>query len=68
MTRRPDNRLNWRDPSMPVIRDYLMADGSRRTVVDPTYERRYRAHLIESTDHPTYNNDPTYNLRRKDKR
>lgn len=43
---RPDNRLNWRDPSMPVLRDYKMADGRVVKEVDPEYERRYREFVM----------------------
>lgn len=41
-----------------------MADGSTVFEVDPTYESRYRAHLMATTSHPTFHNDPTYNLRK----
>lgn len=58
-------KLNWRDPSMPVIRSYKMRDGSTRTEVDPDYERRYRAHMMESTEQPKFRDDPTYEMRRK---
>lgn len=63
---KPDRRLDWRDPNMPVIRDYRMANGQHRTEVDPDYERRYREHLMQFGEQPSYRNDPTYNLR-KDK-
>ena len=59
-----DLRLSWRDPAMPVIRDYKMADGSRRIEVDPAYERRYREHLVSFAEQPSYKSDPTYNLKR----
>ena len=61
----PDTRPDWRDPDMPVTRNYRMGDGSRRTSVDPEYERRYREMLMETSAQPTYRSDPTYNLRRK---
>lgn len=38
-----DQRLDWRDPDMPVIREYKMANGEVVNLVDPDYERRYRA-------------------------
>ena len=60
----PDHRLSWRDPSMPVIRDYRMADGTTRTFVDPDYEHRYRAHLMATSAQPDYHSDPTYHLRK----
>ena len=64
---RVDNRPDWRDPNMPVLRDYCMGDGSRKTIVDPDYEHRYREMLMQTTAHPNYRSDPTYNLRRKPK-
>jgi hypothetical protein len=59
-----DTHLSWKNPKMPVIRDYKMIDGSRKTLVDPDYERRYRAHMIENAEQPSYRQDPTYNLRK----
>ncbi len=58
-------KFNHHDPTMPVIRDYLMPNGTRRTLVDPDYEQRYRNHLMQSNPAPNWRNDPTYNLRRK---
>lgn len=60
-----DNRLSWRDPSMPVLRDYRMADGSRKTLVDPEYERGYREFLVETTPHPDWRKDPTYQMNKR---
>lgn len=66
---RPDTRPNWRDPNMPVMRDYLMGDGSKRTVVDQDYERRYREHLMSlPDDRPSYKLDPTYDLKKQRKK
>ncbi len=62
---RPDTRPSWRDPNMPVLRDYHMADGTKCTVVDPDYEHRYREYLMQVSENPPYKNDPTYNLKRK---
>lgn len=56
----PDTRLDWRDPQMPVLRDYKMDDGTLHTVVDPDYERRYRELLMATCIDPTYHSDPTY--------
>lgn len=59
------SRPDWRDPNMPVLRNYLMSDGSRRTVIDPDYEHRYRAHLLSTTSNTLHwSADPTYHLRR----
>lgn len=65
--RRPPYRppVDWRDPSMPVLRDYRFPDGTRKTEIDPEYESRYRKHMIESSTAPDYRSDPTYNLNRK---
>jgi hypothetical protein len=66
--RRPDHRLSWRDPNMPVLRDYVMGDGSVKYIVDPDYEHRYRAMLMETSAHPSYKLDPTYDLKKQRKR
>lgn len=60
-----DDRLDWRDPQMPVLRDYRFGNGSRKTIVDPEYESRYREMLVASSPHIPWNCDPTYNMRRK---
>lgn len=64
----PDIRPNWRDPNMPVLRDYVMNDGSKRTIVDQDYERRYREHLMEISTNPKYSKDPTYDLKKQRKK
>lgn len=61
----PDTRLSPADPNMPVLRRYKMRDGSVKVEVDPDYERRYRAMLVESSAQPNWRQDPTYDLRRK---
>lgn len=53
---------------MPVLRDYLMGDGSKRTIIDPDWERRYREHLMNETPHPHFKDDPTYDLKKRRKR
>ncbi len=65
---RPDLRPSWRDPAMSVLRDYKMGDGSTKTVIDPDYERRYREMLMETTAHPSYRDDPTYDLKKQRKK
>ena len=57
--------LDWRSPSMPVIRSYRMPNGQLVTEVDPDYESRYRAHLLSTAAQPSWREDPTYNLMRK---
>lgn len=59
------HRPNWRDPQMPVLRDYRMADGTKREVVDPDYEQRYREFCLAQGSNPSWRKDPTYDLRRK---
>lgn len=61
----PDTRPDWRDPNMPLTRNYLMGDGSRKTNVDPEYERRFREMLVATSTEPSWRQDPTYNMRRK---
>jgi hypothetical protein len=61
----PDTRLRWDDPEMPVVREYRMADGSKRTFVDPEYERRYREHRMATGAEDIWRNDRTYNMRKK---
>lgn len=62
------NKPSWRDPNMPVIRNYLMPDGSRKIEVNPEYERRYREHMMNAAAQPNWRDDPTYNLRKKRKK
>jgi hypothetical protein len=50
---------------MPVVRDYRFGNGEARTEIDPDYERRYRAHLMASSAHPNWQQDPTYEMKRK---
>lgn len=58
------NALDWRDPQMPVIRDYRFANGEVKTEIDPDYERRYREHMLSTAAQPNRPDDPTYNLRK----
>jgi len=64
MRQKPEKpRLDWRDPSMPVLRDYKMRDGTTKTIVDPDYEQGYREHLMQTTspiNFPSWKDDPTY--------
>lgn len=62
---KPDRRLDWRDPNMPVI-----DDGVMRTAEE--FQHMRERSLIRSSIGPTSNklmpewkNDPTYNLRKK---
>lgn len=58
------NRPDWRDPDMPVQREYTMPSGERKLLIEPEYESRYRAHLLSTSAQPGWREDPTYNLRR----
>jgi len=51
---------DWRDPNMPVLRNYRFANGETREWVDPDYERRYREHMMQSSPQPSWRDDPTY--------
>ena len=68
MPRRPRQspvpRLDWRDPNMPVLREYRMPNGKLLPSIDPAYESRYREHLLNTSAQPLWTHDPTYNLRR----
>lgn len=61
----PNTRLDWRDPKMPLVREYRFLNGKAMTEVPPEYEQRYRAHQLQATSNPRYLDDPTYNLRRR---
>lgn len=62
---KPDHRPSWRNPNMPVYRDYVMADGTKKTLVDPDYESRYRAYLLTVSDNYGWRDDPTYDLKKQ---
>lgn len=62
-----DLRPRATDPNLPCIRDYRMGDGSIKTEVDPDYERHYRAHLMQTSAHPGWRDDPTYNMKKGEK-
>lgn len=62
--RAPDGK-DWRDPLMPVVRNYRFANGKAMTEVDPDYEHRYREHMMKEALQPSFRNDPTYERRRK---
>jgi hypothetical protein len=60
-------RPDWRDPDMPVHRNYRLADGTVIESIDPAYETGFRAFLLETNPGrlPNWREDPTYNLKRK---
>lgn len=55
----------WRNHDLPVIRDYKLASGKIMIEVSPGYERRYREHLMETAAQPRWQDDPTYDLKRR---
>lgn len=61
----PDRRPTWNDPNLICIRDYTMGNGEHKLEVDENYERRYREFLMQTSAHPGWKSDPTYNLRRR---
>lgn len=63
--RKLDTRLDWRDPDMPVYRNYRFANGQIKEFVEADYERRYREHMLSQNDADSWRYDPTYNIRRK---
>jgi hypothetical protein len=54
----PDNRLDWRDPAMPVI-------GKSGREIDHTKMTTKAKMAMAVTSEPLWRNDPTYNLRRR---
>lgn len=62
----PDTRPDWRDPEMPVLREYHMSwPNGVRTIIDPSYEQRYRDHMMKTAAQPGWRIDPSYNWSRK---
>lgn len=55
--RPPDNRLDWRDPNMPI-------EGKTKQHPPELRVKASRLSLANSIE-PTWRNDPTYNLRRR---
>lgn len=59
-----DLRPRSTSPNLPCIRDYRMGDGSRKIEVDPNYEHRYREMLMQTSAHPGWRQDPTYDMKK----
>lgn len=55
---KPDTRLDWRDPDMPVI-------GRSGKEYPPETMQRIRQQELMTKAEPKWKEDPTYNLRRK---
>jgi hypothetical protein len=59
----PDG-IDWRDPAMPVIRDYTFANGAKKTVVDPDWEMEWRKMCMQINTAPRWDKDPTYHSKK----
>lgn len=51
---------DWRDPQMPLCRNYTMMNGSKLTEVSPEFEQRFRQHGMDISPMPNWRDDPTY--------
>lgn len=60
-----DNRLNWRDLNMPVIRKGYRAGRVVDMEVAPEFVQQYYINKLNNPEYiaPQYKNDPTYELR-----
>jgi hypothetical protein len=63
-TSKPDKRLDWRDPDMPVLR----AMDTGMEALSPEEESAYSADVMVRSIEPTWRNDPTYNLAKRRRR
>lgn len=65
----PDNRLDWRDPRMPVLRrpwvEVLGTFERREQMMTPEQSSELATESFRESDGPDWRNDPTYNLRRR---
>lgn len=64
---KPDKRLDWRDPTMPVIRDYIVEDDLGILVergteeVPPEVITEVAAYALIDCPFPDWKDDPSYN-------
>lgn len=66
--RKPDTRLDWRDPEMPVIRDYEVQDEGLGIVVERGTEvvtdlklvQRLSRNNMADSQEPNWREDPSY--------
>jgi len=58
------NALDWRDPQMPLVRDYTFRSGAKLTEVTPEFEQEWRQICMERNAAPEWRDDPLYNARR----
>lgn len=59
---RPDTRPDWRDPNMPVLVQHR-TDGL--IAIEPERLTKVAQVRLQMCTEPTYDRDPTYNLRRR---
>lgn len=55
---------DWRSPNLPCIRDYKLGNGKHLTEVTAEYEQQWRAILMQTSAHPGWRQDPTYNMKK----
>lgn len=63
----PDNRLDWRDPDMPVLRMVRYSDNEPfrlGEVSSKAITRYYENKMMFDADGPEWNRDPTYDLKK----
>jgi hypothetical protein len=59
--RRPDRRLDWRDPAMPVLREMEFGWGDKWLVeVPPNEEQQFCASVVDRKPAPSWKDDPSY--------
>ena len=62
---KPDVRLNWRDPNMPVLRLGYPHNKLIVMEVKPEKVKAYYEQKMLNHPAPHYKNDPTYFLKKK---
>ena len=67
--RKPDTRLDWRDPNMPVIRDIEYQNGMRvwrvQELIAPEIEQKYRIEVMQHYPRQDWRQDPTYHMAKR---
>lgn len=65
--RKPDTRLDWRDPDMPVIRKVLIDNKPAVVKIPPKKIEEYYFNKIFGSEYdaPNYKLDPSYWWREK---
>lgn len=60
----PDNRLDWRDPDMPV---YMKSNKDGMVLKTSKFASEIAARRLEMIPAPHFSKDPTYHLNRRTK-